>query len=202
MPPDSEGVVGKARLEAFSDGVFAIIITIMVLELRVPHGHDWEDLLVLAPKFAAYLVSFLVLGIYWINHHHLVHTVKHVRGSVLWANLHLLFWLSLFPFATAWMGENPTASAPTVVYGVFLLAAGVAWNVFQVVLLSTQGPDSVLRKTHGRDPKALLSAILYAVAVVVGFWVPPVSQSIYLLVAVLWLIPSRKIEKSLEVEGS
>ena len=189
--------MGKQRLEAFSDGVIAIIITVMVLELKVPHGADGAALRPLIPVFLSYVLSFVFLGIYWNNHHHLLQAVRQVNGRILWANLHLLFWLSLIPFATGWMGENHFAAGPAALYGVVLLMAAVAYWILQQLIISSQGPDSILRKAVGSDWKGKLSPILYAVAIPVAFWWQWVSLSLYVFVALLWLIPDRRIENIL-----
>src|SRR5437870_2023574 len=189
--------MGTSRLEAFSDGVIAIIITIMVLELKVPHSESIEALVPLIPVFLSYVLSFIYLGIYWNNHHHMLHACHQVTGSMLWANLHLLFWLSLIPFATGWMGENHFAAAPSALYGVVLLMAAVAYWILQQLIIASQGPDSILKKAVGGDWKGKLSPILYTIAVPVAFWWQWVSLSLYVLVALLWLIPDRRIENIL-----
>jgi len=190
-------VIGKTRLEAFSDGVLAIIITIMVLELKVPHGDKFESLAPLWPVFLSYVLSFVYVGIYWNNHHHMLHTVDHVSGSVLWGNLHLLFWLSLFPFVTGWMGENHFAALPTAVYGgVLLMAAGAYWLLQQAIIVS-QGRESVLKRAIGGDWKGKLSPLFYIVAIIVTTWSPSISQAIYVAVALIWLVPDRRIERAL-----
>ncbi len=186
--------MGKNRLEAFSDGVIAIIITIMVLELKVPHGEGIQTLLPLIPVFLSYVLSFVYLGIYWNNHHHLLNAVKTVTGSMLWANLHLLFWLSIIPFATGWMGENHFAPAPSALYGFVLLMAGIAYLILQRLIIRSQGPDSILKKAIGNDWKGKLSAVLYAVAILFAFWLDWISLALYVVVALLWLIPDRRIE--------
>ena len=186
--------MGKNRLEAFSDGVIAIIITIMVLELKAPHGEGIQTLLPLIPIFLSYVLSFVYLGIYWNNHHHLLNAVKTVTGSMLWANLHLLFWLSLIPFATGWMGENHFAPAPSALYGFVLLMAGVAYLILQRLIIAAQGPDSIVKKAIGNDWKGKLSAVLYAVAILFAFWWDWISLALYVVVALLWLIPDRRIE--------
>jgi TMEM175 potassium channel family protein len=186
--------MGKNRLEAFSDGVIAIIITIMVLELKVPHGEDIQTLLPLIPVFLSYVLSFVYLGIYWNNHHHMLHAVQTVTGSMLWANLHLLFWLSLIPFATGWLGENHFASAPSALYGFVLLMAGIAYLILQRLIIASQGPDSIVKKAIGNDWKGKLSAVLYAVAILFAFWWDWISLALYVVVALLWLIPDRRIE--------
>ena len=189
--------MGKNRLEAFSDGVLAIIITIMVLEMKVPHRATLDSLEPVIPVFMSYVLSFLYLGIYWNNHHHMLHTCNHVTGSMLWANLNLLFWLSLFPFATGWMGENHFAPMPTLLYGAVLLMAAIAYFILQFVIIRVQGPDSLLRKAVGSDWKGKLSPFLYVLGIVATSWSPAVSQAIYVLVALLWLVPDRRIERVL-----
>jgi uncharacterized membrane protein len=189
--------MGKGRLEAFSDGVIAIIITIMVLEMKVPHGDRIDSLLPLLPIFLSYVLSFLYVGIYWNNHHHMMHASSKVSGPMLWANLNLLFWLSLFPFATGWMGENHFASAPTALYGVILLMAAIAYKVLQQTVIASEGPASLLKKAVGHDWKGKMSPILYATAMVSAFLWPWVAQAIYILVALLWLVPDRRIERAL-----
>jgi uncharacterized membrane protein len=186
--------MGKGRLEAFSDGVIAIIITIMVLELKVPAGHTLASLVPLAPVLLSYVLSFVYVGIYWNNHHHMLSTSQRVSGVVLWANLHLLFWLSLFPFTTAWMGENHFAASPTAVYGVVLLMAAVAYWMLQQALISAEGAGSVLRRAIGSDWKGKLSPVLYLAGIALTFWRPWAAQLLYVLVALLWLIPDRRIE--------
>ena len=185
----------KGRLEAFSDGVIAILITIMVLELKVPHGADWATLWELKDKFLSYALSFVFLGIYWNNHHHLLQATKIVDGRVLWANLHLLFWLSLVSFATGWMGENHFASRPVALYGIVLLLSGVAYYILAQLLVSVHGADSHLAKAIGKDTKGIISVILYLIAAVLAFWIPVASAVIYVSVAIMWLIPDRRIEK-------
>ncbi len=189
--------MGKDRLAAFSDGVIAIIITIMVLELKVPHGADWATLRGVAPNFVSYVLSFVYLAIYWNNHHHLLHTVTRVDGLILWANSHLLFWLSLVPAATAWMGENFLAPLPTAVYGVSLLMPAIAYYLLQRTIVHQQGEHSVLASALGRDVKGKISPLLYAAAVALAFVDAWLSIAIYALVAVMWLIPDRRIEKAL-----
>jgi len=193
--------MGKRRLEAFSDGVIAIIITIMVLELKVPHGETLSDLTSSTPVFLSYVLSFVNVGIYWNNHHHMLHAATRVTGAVLWANLYLLFWLSLFPFTTAWMGENHFAAAPTAIYGVVLLMAGVAYVILQATIISAQGADSLLRRAVGMDWKGKASAVAYMVAVAAAYARPSVAQAIYGLVAMLWLVPDRRIERTLAANG-
>lgn len=190
--------MGKTRLEAFSDGVIAIIITIMVLEMKVPHGETVDALLPLFPVFLSYILSFVYVGIYWNNHHHMLHTVKRVSGSVLWANLHLLFWLSLFPFATGWLGENHFAALPSALYGMVLLMAACAYFILQHAIISSEGEESLLKAAVGRDRKGKASLVLYVIAVIVAFWLTWIAQLIYIAVAIMWLIPDRRIENSLQ----
>jgi uncharacterized membrane protein len=189
--------VSKGRLEAFSDGVIAIIITIMVLELRVPHGTELEALVPLIPVFVSYLLSFVFIGIYWNNHHHLLQVIKHVDGRVLWANLHLLFWLSLVPFVTGWMGENEFAALPVALYGVILFMAGVAFFILAHTLIALHGKDSTIATALGSDVKGIASVVIYAVAIPLAFVNPWISFAIYVLVAILWFVPDRRIEKTL-----
>jgi uncharacterized membrane protein len=189
--------VSTNRLEAFSDGVLAIIITIMVLELKVPHGVDVAALRPLLPVFLSYVLSFLYVGIYWNNHHHLLHAAKHVSGGILWANLHLLFWLSLFPFTTAWMGENHVAPVPAAVYGFVLLMAAVAYYVLQWAIILKQGRDSLLRSALGRDRKGKFSMVLYLAALPLAFLRPWMAMAVYVVVALMWLVPDRRIERTL-----
>jgi uncharacterized membrane protein len=185
------------RMEAFSDGVIAIIITIMVLELKVPHGTDLAALVPMIPKFLGYVLSFIYVGIYWNNHHHLLHTTKQVNGGILWANLNLLFWLSMFPIVTEWAGENYAASVPTALYGVVLLLAAVAYWLLQRQIIAAQGPQSLLRRAVGHDMKGKISPLLYALGIGAAFWATWLAQALYLLVALLWLIPDRRIENAL-----
>jgi uncharacterized membrane protein len=194
--------VGKGRLEAFSDGVLAIIITIMVLELRVPHGDTLAALGPIVPVFFAYVLSFVYVGIYWNNHHHMLHTASQVSGAILWANLHLLFWLSLFPFATAWAGENHFAPVPTAGYGVVLLMAAIAYYLLQRAIMASQGPGGVLARAVGRDWKGKLSPVVYLTAIGAAFLAPWIAQALYLGVALLWLIPDRRIEQQLARPGA
>ena len=189
--------MGKGRLEAFSDGVIAVIITIMVLELKVPHGESFAALAPLIPTALVYVLSFVYVGIYWNNHHHMLHACSRVTGPILWANLHLLFWLSLVPFTTAWMGENHFASAPSALYGGVLLMAGVAYWILQQVIIQSQGADSLLREAVGQDWKGKLSPALYLVAILFALQSPWVSQALYTLAALLWLVPDRRIERAL-----
>jgi uncharacterized membrane protein len=193
--------MGKTRLEAFSDGVLAIIITIMVLEMKVPHGESLADLLPLLPVFLSYVLSFVYVGIYWNNHHHMIHAANKVSGRVLWANLHLLFWLSLFPFATGWMGENRFAPLPTALYGVVLLMAASAYWLLERTIIAADGPDSVLKKAVGSDWKGKLSPLFYLLAIVATAWSTWIAQALYVLVALMWLIPDRRIERALQGRG-
>jgi len=186
--------VHTGRLEAFSDGVIAVIITIMVLELHAPHGSDLSALRPLLPLFGTYALSFVMLGIYWNNHHHLLQAARVVNGGVLWANLHLLFWLSLFPFATAWMGGNHFDSLPTAAYGVVLLLAAVAYYVLQSAIVRAQGPDSVLPAAFGRDLKGKISPVFYAIAIPSAFLHRWIAVALYIAVALMWLIPDRRLE--------
>jgi len=188
--------MSKTRLEAFSDGVVAILITLMVLELKVPHGADWASLRPLLPVFSTYVLSYVFLGIYWNNHHHLLHTADKINGKILWANLHLLFWLSLVPFATGWMGENHFTPLPTAVYGGVLLLAAIAYTILQFAIMEHQGPDSKLKAAVGRDRKGKLSMALYLLAVPLAFVQPAISGAIYVLVALIWLVPDRRLESS------
>jgi uncharacterized membrane protein len=187
--------MGKNRLEAFSDGVLAIIITIMVLELKVPHGSDFAALEPILPVFLSYILSFIYVGIYWNNHHHLIKAAPRVNAAIMWANLHLLFWLSLFPFATGWMGENHFTSLPAAVYGAVLLFAAIAYYILQRIIISEAGPDSKLASSFGRDWKGKLSPLLYAIGIGLAFFRPWAAGFIYVLVALGWLIPDRRIER-------
>jgi uncharacterized membrane protein len=187
--------MGRGRLEAFSDGVIAIIITIMVLELKVPHGTELASLWPLWPVFLSYVLSFVYLGIYWNNHHHMLHATERVSGGVLWANLHLLFWLSLVPFVTAWMGENHFAAGPTALYGVVMLLAAIAYWILLQSILAVQGPHSVLRAAVGRDFKGKLSPLLYLIAIPSAFIREWIAGALYVVVALIWLIPDRRIER-------
>ncbi len=187
----------KNRLEAFSDGVLAIIITIMVLELKVPHGDTITVLKPLLPQLLSYVVSFIYLGIYWNNHHHMLHTVQRVTGALLWANLHLLFWLSLVPITTAWIGENHADATPVAMYGAVLLMAAIAYFILQQVIIAAQGKDSVLKKAIGTDLKGKASPILYAAAIGSAFWSPWIAIALYVFVALMWLVPDRRIERVL-----
>jgi len=194
--------VEKNRLEAFSDGVLAIIITIMVLEMKVPHGSDWNVLKPVLPVFLSYVLSFIYLGIYWNNHHHLLKACRRVTGSIMWANLHLLFWLSLFPFVTGWMGENHFTSLPTAFYGAVLLLAAIAYYILQSLILAQQGHDSKLAAAFGKDWKGKLSPVLYGMAIVVSLFIPMLACCIYVLVALMWLIPDRRIERAVSEPGA
>ncbi len=190
--------MGQGRIEAFSDGVFAVIITIMVLELKVPAGTKLSDLQAVLPTALSYVLSFVYIGIYWNNHHHLFHAVKSVRGPILWANLHLLFWLSLTPFTTAWMGQHPLATAPVALYGADLFMNAVAYSILVSLLLRHEGPDSVLARAIGRDLKGWSSLVLYAIGVAAAFVLPAVSIGIYVAVALVWLVPDTRIERALK----
>ena len=185
----------KNRLEAFSDGVLAIIITVMVLELKVPHGSDLTALQPLLPVFLTYLLSFIYIGIYWNNHHHLLKAAHKVTGGIMWANLHLLFWLSLFPFVTGWMGENHFTPAPTAIYGTVMLLAAIAYYILQSLIIAEQGPDSKLAASIGRDLKGKLSPVLYTLAIASSFFWPWIAGGIYVAVALLWLVPDRRIAR-------
>ncbi len=190
--------MSKSRLEAFSDGVIAILITIMVLELKIPHGADLAALRPLLPVFLVYVMSFVYLGIYWNNHHHMLHMTTRISGAILWANLHLLFWLSLVPFTTGWMGENGFAPLPTAIYGVVLLCAGVAYLILQATIIRAEGPGSRLAAAIGADRKGKASAVLYAAAVATAFVQHWISTAIYVAVALLWLVPDPRIESRLK----
>ena len=189
--------MSKNRLEAFSDGVIAVIITIMVLEMKVPPGGTFQALAPLAPAFLTYVLSLAYLGIYWNNHHHMLHTCEKVTGAILWANLHLLFWLSLIPITTGWMGQNHFAATPSALYGVVLLMAAIAYFILQQLIITSQGRDSLLKKAIGGDWKGKLSPVLSIVAIPASFWLHWVAQGIYVLVALIWLIPDRRIERML-----
>ncbi len=193
--------MNKARLEAFSDGVIAIIITIMVLEMKVPHGTDIVDLRPVLPIFLSYVLSFVYVGIYWNNHHHMLHAANRVTGSVLWANLHLLFWLSLFPFATGWMGENHFARLPSALYGLVLLMAAIAYWILQQTIIACEGPKSLLAKAVGADWKGRLSPIFYVAAILSALVHPWLAQVLYVLVAVIWFVPDRRIEHVLRSDA-
>jgi len=189
--------MNKTRLEAFSDWVIAIIITIMVLELKIPHGSDWQALRNQAPKFVSYVISFIYVAIYWNNHHHLLQTVKHVTGSILWSNTHLLFWLSLVPFATAWAGENHFAELPVAVYSFILMMAGIAYFILSKTIIRVHGKDSLLSAAIGRDVKGIISIVGYLMAVPLAFVFKYGSMGIIIAIAILWLVPDRRIEKKL-----
>jgi uncharacterized membrane protein len=189
--------MSKSRLEAFSDGVIAIIITILVLELKVPHGESLDALAPLLPVFLTYVLSFVYLGIYWNNHHHMLHATNRVTGSILWANLHLLFWLSLIPFTTGWMGENHFASTPSALYGVVLLMAAIAYWILQGRIIASQGSESLLAHAIGNDWKGRLSPILYLAAILLAYASHWMAQAIYVAVALIWLVPDRRIEDAL-----
>jgi len=189
--------MGKERIAAFSDGVIAIVITIMVLELKIPHGAYWTSLREVAPHFVIYVLSFVYLAIYWNNHHHLLHTVTHIDGLIMWANANLLFWLSLIPAATGWLGENLLAPVPTAVYGAVLLMPAIAYLLLQLAILHRHGRRSVLAHALGSDLKGKLSPLLYLAAIVLAFYMPWASIAIYVLVAVMWIVPDRRIEKAL-----
>jgi uncharacterized membrane protein len=189
--------MNKNRLEAFSDGVVAILITIMVLELKIPHGADLEALRQIVPVFLTYVLSFIYIAIYWNNHHHMLHTTNQINGKILWANMHLLFWLSLVPFVTGWMGENHFAPLPTAVYGVVLLAAAIAYFILERLIIAQQGPNSKLKAAVGRDLKGKISPLIYAAAIPLAFVNQWISDALYVLVALMWLIPDRRIESKL-----
>ncbi len=193
--------MGRGRLEAFSDGVIAILITIMVLELKVPQGVEWSALRPLVPRLLTYTLSFVYLAIYWNNHHHMFHLVQHVSGGILWANLHLLFWLSLVPFVTGWMGENHFAEVPTALYGVVLLLAALAYYLLQGTIIRQQGEGSALKAAVGRDLKGKLSPVLYAIAIPLAFFNQVFSDCLYVLVAAIWLVPDRRIERHVARTG-
>jgi uncharacterized membrane protein len=188
--------MNRGRLEAFSDAVIAIIITIMVLELTVPHGEDWSSLTPLIPVFVSYVLSFTHLGIYWNNHHHMLHAATRIDGRVLWANLHLLFWLSLMPFVTAWMGENRFAPIPVLLYGCDLFLAGVAYAVLARTLAAANGPDSPIAKALGRDFKSGLSLAMYAAGIATALFYAPISLALYVAVAVMWFVPDRRMARA------
>ena len=190
--------MGKARMEAFSDGVIAVIITIMVLEMKVPHGEDFASLRPILPVFLTYVLSFIYVGIYWNNHHHMLHACSRVTGSVLWANLHLLFWLSLVPFTTGWMGENHFTPLPTAAYGAVLLMAAIAYWILQQLIIGAQGAESILRRAVGMDWKGKLSPLAYIAGIVLAFWQPWISLALYVGVALIWLVPDKRIENALK----
>jgi len=189
--------VGKSRLEAFSDGVIAVIITIIVLEFKVPEGTDLDSLLGLAPTFFSYVLSFVFVAIYWNNHHHMLHTVQKVNGAMLWANMHLLFWLSLVPFATAWMAEHHFATLPTAVYGVLLLMSAIAFTILQGTVIRLHGRNSTLASAVGRDIKGKASILCYVAAIIAAFREPWISLALYVAVACIWLVPDRRIERAI-----
>ena len=190
----------KNRLEAFSDGVLAIIITIMVLEFKIPEGSTWEDLRPLLPKFLSYALSFIYVGIYWNNHHHMLHTVKKVNGKILWANLHLLFWLSLVPFITSWIGENHLAKFPIMLYGVVLFMSGFSFSILQKLMIKSEGKDSFLSKAIGNGYKEKVSIFSYLSAIGFAYFYPTISLIIYILVALMWFIPDKRIEHFIDQE--
>ncbi len=192
--------MGKSRLEAFSDGVLAVIITIMVLEMKAPHGAQLAALAPVVPAFLSYVLSFLYIGIYWNNHHHMFQAARRVSGGVLWANLHLLFWLSLLPFATAWMGENHFASLPTAAYGVVLLMAALAYWLLQRCIIAIEGPQSLLGRAVGADWKGKASQVLYLLGIAASFVLPALAQALYVAVALMWLVPDRRIERLVDHE--
>ena len=189
--------MNKGRLEAFSDGVLAIIITIMVLEMKVPHGADLESLKPLLPVFLSYILSFIYLGIYWNNHHHMLQATRQINGAILWANLHLLFWLSLIPFTTGWMGENHFAPLPTAVYGINLLGAAIAYFILQTLIIKEEGENSQLKKAIGKDFKGKISPVIYVIAIILAFVNQWIADALYVLVALMWLIPDRRIERKI-----
>ena len=190
--------MSKARLEAFSDGVIAILITIMILELRAPHGADWHALTGTLPSFLTYVLSFIFLGIYWTNHHHMLQATERCNGAILWANLHLLFWLSLVPFVTAWMGENHFAALPTAVYGAVLLLCAIAYTILQTTIVRSQGPSSRLAAALGSDFKGKVSMLMYMVAIPLAFVHEAIADALYVAVALWWLVPDRRIESRLD----
>jgi uncharacterized membrane protein len=189
--------MGKSRLEAFSDGVIAVIITIMVLEMKPPHGTELSDLLAVLPTFLTYVLSFIFIGIYWVNHHHFMHIIKHVSGGLLWANNHLLFWLALIPFTTAWMGESHFASWPVFTYAVNLLACAIAYTISATIAVKNEGPESDLAKAIGKDKKGKISLALYAASIPIALFWPILSCVLFAVVSLIWLVPDRRIEKVL-----
>ncbi len=191
----------KNRLEAFSDGVIAIIITIMILELKVPHGEDLAALRTMVTPMLMYVLSFVYIAIYWNNHHHMLHAAERVNGAILWANMHLLFWLSLVPFGTAWMGESHHASLPTAVYGVILLACAIAYTVLQRTIVRHHGPESKLAQAIGSDTKGKISLLCYVLSIITAFWEPLVSRVLFVAVALIWLVPDPRIERKLQHES-
>lgn len=194
--------MGTNRLEAFSDGVLAIIITVMVLEMKVPHGDDLNSLRLIFPVFLSYILSFVYIGIYWNNHHHMMYTVQHVNGKVLWANIHLLFWLSLIPFVSGWMGENNFTTWPVALYGIVLLMAGTAYYILAQSLIQLHGKDSLIAKAIGKDRKGIISVVIYIIAVPLAFLNSGLSLAMYAMVAAMWLIPDRRIEKRIIEEDN
>ncbi len=194
--------MGKGRLEAFSDAVIAIILTIMVLEMKVPHNPDLQALVKLWPVFLSYVLSFIYLGIYWNNHHHMLHATKKVTGKMLWPNLHLMFWLSIVPFVTGWMGENHFAAAPMAMYGVVLMLAAIAWTILQAIIVKSEGPDSVVARAYKSDLKGRISPFLYLSGIATAFVSPWLSGAFYTAVAIMWLVPDRRIERELEKDES
>jgi uncharacterized membrane protein len=193
--------MSKTRLEAFSDGVIAILITIMILELKIPHGTTWEALAPILPSFLTYVLSYIYIGIYWTNHHHMIHATEHITGGVLWANLHLLFWLSLVPVVTGWMGENHNAPLPTAVYGVVLVLAAISYTILQTVIIRHQ-PHSKLATAVGSDLKGKISIVLYLIAIPAAFVHQLISDALYTTVALIWLVPDRRIERRYESHAS
>jgi uncharacterized membrane protein len=190
--------MNKNRLEAFSDGVFAILITIMVLELKIPNGDKLENLYSLTPVFISYIFSFIYVAIYWNNHHHMIHATKHVNGKILWANMHLLFWLSLIPFVTAWAGENHFSEIPVAFYGVVLFMSGLAYNILTRVIINSHDRDFILAKAIGNDSKGKISVIIYLIGIIVACTRPLISCLLYIITALIWLVPDRRIEKVLD----
>ncbi len=188
----------RSRLEAFSDGVIAIIITIMVLEIKAPHGDNFAALKAVLPHFISYVLSFIYVGIYWNNHHHMLHAVEKINGKILWANLHLLFWLSLIPFTTAWMGENHFTSAPMAAYGVILFMSAIAYNILQTQIVSKSGTDSAFSKQIGKDAKGKISIIAYALGIGISFASEWAAAGLYILVAIMWLIPDKRVERAID----
>ena len=193
--------MNKTRLEAFSDGVIAILITIMVLELRIPEGADWDSVQPIVPVFLTYVLSFVFLGIYWSNHHHLLHMADRITGGIMWANLHLLFWLSLTPFATGWMGRNHFAPLPTAMYGVVQLLSAVSYTILVRMIIAAQGPSSRLRAAIGSDAKGYLSLAIYAAAIPLAFVNRWIAYALYVTVVLMWLVPDRRIERRLDAES-
>jgi uncharacterized membrane protein len=189
--------MGKGRLEAFSDGVIAVALTIMVLEMKAPHGDDITTLLQVLPVFSCYVLSFVMVSIYWNNHHHMLHAVEHVNGPILWANLHLLFWLTLIPFVTGWMGENHFAAVPVALYGAIMLMSGIAYYILARALIRHHGPESTLAQALGRDFKGKISIVIYAVAIALSFASQWAALGLYVLVALMWLVPDRRIERKI-----